>query len=126
MKWNQPNQPKQPPQQPGRPRPGGPPPRPGATPPAIPAPRPAHDHGRAKAEARESNRQNLIAVRYSHARGDREVAEVEYDKLRAALRRLEDINPAGATQAWRDLSTMLRGLTERVEASLPKRRRRRG
>jgi hypothetical protein len=120
VKFNQ-RQPQPPqPQQPGRPMP-----RPSSAPPTVPAQRGALDRGRAKAEARETNRGNLIAVRYANARSDRQVAEVDYDKLRAAIRRLEDIDQGAANQAWRDLATMLRGLTERIEQSLPKRRRRR-
>lgn len=57
--------------------------------------------------ARQERDEQHWASRYAKATSPAALAGVEFDRLRAALTRLERRDPAAAEKAWRDLFALL-------------------
>ena len=97
--------------------------RPHSFPPPAPVPaprrRPAAERRADKAE-REAAR---WAAKYANAATPAQRAAVDFDRVRSAIRKLEDTDPTRATAYWSELSALLgrlRNATQRDVA--PKRR----
>jgi hypothetical protein len=62
--------------------------------------------------ARELRLERHWAVKYAAAKTPGQLAEVEFDRVRASLTRLAKRDPDAARRAWNDLFALLKGVRE--------------
>jgi hypothetical protein len=93
----------------------------------YPAPGPGQPPRRRPAGQRRADRaereEARWAAKYANATTPGRVAAVDFDRVRAAIRDIEDLDPQLAAARWAELSAVLRKLHDATRRDVARRRR---